>query len=63
VPDIGYKRNFDLVQQDRDNSTLRRWSVFFSWPRRFVAGAWDNEADENVIEMVELVFDFFELSA
>ncbi len=60
LPDITYKRNFDIVQQDRDNSTLRRWSVFFAWPRRFKAGDWDNEADENTIESVELVIDFFE---
>ena len=63
LPDIGYKRNLDIVQQDRDNTTLRRWSVFFAYPRRFVAGAWDNDANENVIEMVELAYDFFELAA
>jgi hypothetical protein len=27
----------------------------------FVAGDWDNEADENVIESVTLTYDFFEL--
>jgi hypothetical protein len=35
--------------------------VFFSWPVKFVAGDWDNEADENVIESVTLTYDFFEL--
>jgi hypothetical protein len=28
---------------------------------KFVAGEWDNEADENVIESVTLTFDYFEL--
>ena len=28
---------------------------------KFVAGDWDNESDENVIESVTLTFDFFEL--
>jgi len=28
---------------------------------KFVAGAWDNEADENVIESVTLTFDYFTL--
>lgn len=60
LPDIVYKRNLDLVQLARDNSTLRRWSIFRAWPRRFLAGAWNNDVDENVIESVELVFDFFE---
>jgi hypothetical protein len=49
------------VQQDRDGTTLRRWSLSRTWPVKFVAGDWDNEADENVIESVTLTFDFFEL--
>ncbi len=56
-----FKRNLDIVQQDRDGSTLRRWSITGAWPVKFVAGEWDNEADENVIESVTLTFDFFEL--
>ncbi len=57
-----FKRNLDIVQQDRDGSTLRRWSLSGAWPTKFVAGAWDNEADENVIESVTLTFDFFKLA-
>ena len=56
-----FKRNLDIVQQDRDGSTLRRWSLTGAWPVKFVAGEWDNEADENVIESVTLTYDFFEL--
>jgi phage tail-like protein len=59
--DNAYKRNLDIVQQDRDGTTLRRWSLTGAWPVKFVAGEWDNEADENVIESVTLTFDFFEL--
>jgi phage tail-like protein len=55
-----FKRNLDIVQQDRDGTTLQRWSLTGAWPVKFVAGAWDNEADENVIESVTLTFDFFE---
>jgi phage tail-like protein len=57
-----FKRNVDIVQQDRDGSTLRRWSLSGAWPIKFVAGAWDNEADENVIESVTLTYDFFTLT-
>ncbi len=56
-----FKRNLDIVQQDRDGTTLRRWSIARAWPTKFVAGQWDNEADENVIESVTLTFDWFEL--
>ena len=59
--DHRYKRNLDIVQQDRDGSTLRRWSLTGAWPVKFVAGEWDNESDENVIESVTLTYDFFEL--
>ena len=57
----GFKRNLDIIQQDRDGSTLRRWSLSGAWPVKFVAGSWDNEADENVIESVTLTYDFFTL--
>jgi len=49
------------VQQDRDGLTLRRWSLSRAWPVKFVAGEWDNESDENIIESVTLTYDFFEL--
>ena len=61
LPAILYKRHLDIVQQDRDGTTLRRWSLAHAWPVKFVAGEWDNESDENVIESVTLTYDFFEL--
>lgn len=60
--DDQYKRNADVVQQDRDNKTLRRWRLFKAWPTKFVAGEWDNDADENVIEKVTLTFERFDLA-
>jgi len=57
-----FKRNLDIVQQDRDGSELRRWRLNNAWPVKFVAGDWDNEADENVIESVTLTYDFFEVA-
>ncbi len=41
--------------------TLRRWTLVRAWPVKFVAGEWDYESDENVIESVTLTYDFFEL--
>jgi phage tail-like protein len=61
LADVNYKRNLDIVQQDRDGVTLRRWSISRAWPTKFVAGEWDNESDENVIESVTLTYDYFEL--
>jgi phage tail-like protein len=56
-----FKREADLVQKDRDGATLRRWTLHSCWPTKFVAGAWDNTADDNVIESVTLAYDYFEL--
>ena len=55
-----YERSFDIVQLDRDNSVLLRWRVYRAYPNKFVAGAWDNTADENVIQSVTLVAHWFE---
>ena len=32
LPDVAYKRNLDIVQQDRDGVTLRRWTLVRAWP-------------------------------
>jgi len=56
-----YKRLCDIIQLDRDNSVLRQWRLFNSWPQKFNAGDWDNNADEVVIEQVVLTYDYFEL--
>lgn len=53
------KRNGDIVQQQRDNKTLHRWRLTNAWPLKFVAGDWDNDSDDNVIEQVTLTYDFF----
>jgi hypothetical protein len=58
---VVYKRNLEIVQQDRAGTTLRRRLLSRAWPVKFVAGDWNNGADENVIESVTLSYDFFEL--
>ncbi len=60
LQDPNFKRNLDIVQLDRDGSEVRRYRLQGAWPNKFVAGEWDNEAEENVIEMLTLVFDFFD---
>lgn len=57
--DSQYKRGVEIVQQDRDNTTLRRWSLANAWPTKFTAGDWDNTSDEVVIESLVVAYDFF----
>jgi len=59
--DDEYKRNLDIVQQDRDGTTLRRWRVTRAFPTKFTAGEWDNDADENVMESLTLAYDYFDV--
>ncbi len=61
LTDPDYKRELDVLQQDRDGKTLRRWSLYQAWPIKFVAGEWDNDSDENVMESVTLTYDYFEI--
>ena len=56
-----YKRTADIVQQERDGSVLRRWRLFGAWPMKFVAGEWDNDSDEVVIESLTLTYDYFDV--
>lgn len=59
--DEDLKRSFDIVQQDRDGTELRRWRIFNAFSTKFTAGDWDNESDEFVIEQVEIDYDYFDL--
>jgi phage tail-like protein len=56
-----YKRNFDLVQRDRTGAEVYRWACKGAWPKKFVAGEWDNDSDEPTIQMLTLAIDTFEL--
>jgi phage tail-like protein len=56
----GFRRNGSLYQRDRDNTNLIRYDFFGAWVKKFVAGDWDNTADEIVIEKLELEYDFWE---
>lgn len=60
TPDL-YTKEIDIVQLDRDGTTeKRKWTLHKAWPTKYVAGDWDNNADEVVIESLTLTFDYFE---
>lgn len=54
-----YKRNMDIVQLDRDGTELRRWRLQNCWPSKYKAGDWDNDADENVVEELQVEHEGF----
>lgn len=56
---VSFKRDLDIVQYNFDGSVGLRYSLFGAWPMKYVAGDWDNSADEYVIEKVTLCFDYW----
>lgn len=55
-----YKRPVEIIQLDRDGSVIKRWALDQCWPTKMVVGEWDNDADENVIEMLTITLDTFD---
>ena len=62
LKEVAYKRHLDIIQIDRDGEPLKRWSVFNAWPKEFVAGEWDNNVDENVLQKMVLCYDYYVLT-
>lgn len=60
LTDDEYKRTIDVVQLDRNGDELRRWTLYEAFPKEFTAGEWDNNADENVVEMLQLEYRYFD---
>ncbi len=53
-------RTLDIVQLDYDGSEKKRFRLFKAYCRRWSAGDWDNDADDNRIESVIIKYDYFE---
>lgn len=49
-----FKRQFDIVERDREGNPVQRWRCEEAWPKKFVAGEWDADASEKVIQKVTL---------
>ena len=54
--DDKYKRTVDIVQLDRDGTTLRRFRLTQAWPFKRSIGDWDNDKDENLMESMSICF-------
>ena len=55
------KKNLGIEQRDRNDDVLRTWQVFNAWPKKMVAGEWDNTTDEATLEMLTLGYDYHQL--
>lgn len=59
LPSPGYERDVDIVQLDRDRTTLMHYRLFGAWPSEYSPGDWDNTADEKRIEVAVLQYRHF----
>lgn len=50
-----------VIQLDRDNTRLVEYPLINPWPKKFVAGDWDNTADAVVVESLTLGIDRFDI--
>lgn len=60
-PSPQFKRGGYLIQYDRDNSPLRTWQLYETWPASFTAGSWDNGSNEMTMEAMTLAIGYFVL--
>lgn len=61
LPDDNFKRTIEIIQLDRDETVAKRWVIYNAWPKKFIAGDWDNDSDELNMESVVLACDSFDL--
>lgn len=58
LADPDHERSIDVVQLDRKQQELHRFTLVGCWPRKWSSGDWDGAADENRIESVELAYRY-----
>lgn len=54
-----YKKTVDIVQIDRARKPRLKFRLYGTFPIKYVAGEWDNESSEFVIEKMTLAYDYF----
>jgi len=58
IPD--FERNIDIIQIDRNQEIVHRWTVYKAYPILFEGGDWDADREENVIEKVVLSLEYWD---
>ncbi len=62
LPPIAFSRNVTINNLGRTKlDSVRKYVLYGCWPKKYVAGAWDNTVDEVVIESVTFAYDRYEM--
>ncbi len=54
-----FKRPINIFERSRSGKILNVWNLVGCWVKKYVAGEWNNESDDFVIEQVVLAYDYF----
>ena len=58
--DFGAEKDLSIVQTNRAGTEIKRWDVFGALPIGFLAGDWDADSEENIVEELELSIQEFD---
>ncbi len=54
-----YMRDVDIVQYTREGVETRRWHLHGAWPKKLEYGEAEGGSDENVIEILTICYQFY----
>ena len=57
---LGHVKWVDIIEQDRDRSTLNKWRLLNAFPSKYAGSlGWDNDSSDYTMESITLTFDLF----
>lgn len=59
VPEREFRRQVEIVQQDRNGAEIESWILHEAFPKTYGTGKWDNKSNEVRIEKLVLAYKFF----
>jgi phage tail-like protein len=54
-----FKKTIVLVQKNRGQKEIRRYTIFGAWVKTIAHGDWDNTSTDKAMETIEIVNDFY----
>lgn len=60
--DDAAEKDLAIVQTNRAGEEINRWEILSAKPAGFLAGEWDADAEENIIEEMELSIESYDLA-
>lgn len=59
APCDDFKKTIVLIQKNRQQKEIRRYTIYEAWVKSIAHGDWDNTSTEKVMETIEIVNDYY----